>query len=710
MAKSSKKDNQGTEETPSDGHLFSSQDLDKLIHQQGSPSEQSDQEKRQKGKMGVAKSADRKGGKAYTKALQQNPKDIPLEFAGENTSGESISGAFAAEPVQFSREENAAGKSAGLHIDIEDETQREAQASEWTFPRNSISSIEAPANEIRNENHATTSLKIPEVKDELRGSIETPNAEGFDPDKPIYLEIHRANIYHYFSRGMLLPSCYFSNRAFSDLQSVDSHQLILANSASTGDTEMVLMEVLLQAQQLSQLSLNGRIALMDFPLPITNVKTIITRDEKVKATILSDAGLFDGGFIPENLISIAQVQVGKLDFENLKSSKKAEDYSRRIDKFDRILGLLAYIKNYSYLTSSSTGIYKSIADHFFLAMQAIEPAFGSSIVSNPNLSEFYSFLFNENCPDDKPLLKWLFSRIQTDENFNDRDVKEFMGILANIKDEAIPQDRLREVNSNLRDAIKRKTAIRLVEGITAKSTSILPLYIFAYLRNYAQQSNLLIARRDITGQHSSAYGEYAFGLLGYFYGYAAQSNSEERLSTISAAAAQAVTVKRKPEIKFRDNTFDRAVIDIVFNYVFPIAITNQENLNGVLIEEKHMNSADREKEIAIRIVEILSETYEMIQVKSIVSELDTLIAQISKAEVWIRYHSELGFLCQKLLMVPEFSANAARRLLSQGLTEALTELRFSKAELIEKLKQPTMKIKTEELRIRISLARENKEL
>ncbi|WP_461790488.1 hypothetical protein [Pedobacter sp.] len=712
MAKS-KKDSTEIKRNIPDVTLFTAQTTENMSDKQAISDEGEIEKTSKEIKQSDTKSNTRKN-KAISKYLNQDPKDIPFEILRESVSKTSSS-SMAEESNLSIREEQSTDEKYNKETDSQEASQIEVGTGD-ELDENSDTSIlssnllnkttEGITSKTEDEefrNQADQSKVI--LKEKFNKSVT------FDPDKPIYFEIHKGNIYHYFSKAILAPSKYLSNRAFSDLQSAHGGQLILSNTASNSDPEMVLLKLRLSKVQLRNLTIHENIALMANPLPITCVESIIVKNKELKDTILNDAALFDGGFIPESFFSIETIKSIKPEASNLIPDEDDLNLSFKIDKFDRILGLLAFLRNYNLLTSKGTGVYKSISDHFFLAMQAVDHEFGSAILSNSHLSEFYGYLFNENCPDDKPLLKWIFSRLIIPENFNDIDLKDFMHLFAKVKDEAIPIERMREINTNLKDAIKRKSTLRLVDGISAKSTSLLPLYIFTYLRNYAQENNILIARRDVISQTSNAFGEYAFGLLGYFYGYAALANSEERINEMSEAASYAVSVKEKPVIKFKiEKAFDSTVIDIIFNHIFGGVELERVSFKGILLEERQNTSADARKLVIVRRAEIIGETYEYIKVKTLVSELDTLISQINKADDWIGYHSELGFLCQKLSMVPEVSAITAKKIFTHGLAETLREMRFSKTELVERLRHPSMKIKTEELYMRISLAKESKEL
>lgn len=541
-------------------------------------------------------------------------------------------------------------------------------------------------------------------------NVPTKDATPFDSNLPVFLEIHKGNIYHYFSTAIIAPSKYYTNRAFSDMQSFDLNQVVLANTPSLSDhEENVLLQLELEDSEIAKLLSHGLFSLMDFPVPITRVKAIYVRNNTVRDNIINDSILFNGGFIPESLLKVNFPLSGqKFDLSSVVDSRPSINYTKKLAKFNSILGLFAFLRNYSYLICSRTGVYKTLPDHFFLAMQAIDNEFGSDIVNNKSLSEFYSFLFDENCPDNKKLLQWIFTRINIGENFNDDDVRDFAEVYNNLRDESVPYDKIRKIFSSLTNALERKNALKAIDGLKSKST--LPLYIFAYLRNYGNLNSIEISRRDISSVYSSLLGEYAFAALGYFYGYAALKNTDERQTTDSVTIKSSSEVSTKPAIKFKmDSEFDHAVIELVFNKVFGGYLRRLSNFQGSNIEDSHRLSQELGSEISVQKYALIGITYEKITARSLTPKKENPYDVLSTLPENIPYKSEFGFLCQKLGMTPRAPSTHAN-VYSMNMMELLSCSTFLKSELMSSLRNPKSRINEEELESRILLARKYKEV
>lgn len=405
-----------------------------------------------------------------------------------------------------------------------------------------------------------------------QNKVELTNSDGdserqqdrvsFDPGRAVFVEIHRGNIFQYYIGGLLMASKYIQNRAFPDIQSINKNFLVLTNSGShAAGGDQVLLEVDLSGIDTEGLLIYDNYALLAVPLPVTRIKKILVNHKETQATIIKDALLFNGGFIPEDLFEIREAGLKqKFDFSSAEKNE-VKQYTAQIDKFDRTLGLLAFLRNYDILIAEKSKVYKSLPTHFFYAMQAIDEGFGIDLIPKNTISEFYGYLFNDSCPADKSLLKWLFARVQQGDNFTDSDILEFGRELKLANEDSIA---VRNVLSLLSNNLERKNALRLVDEL--KSKSALPLYIFAFLRIYGNLNSIEVARRDLVNVYSGSYGEYAFALLGFFYGYRNLQNTDERISASQIASS---FIKGKAPIKFQLTTpFDYRIIEAVYQSVF----------------------------------------------------------------------------------------------------------------------------------------------
>jgi hypothetical protein len=535
------------------------------------------------------------------------------------------------------------------------------------------------------------------------------NSSPIDFNKPIYIEIHKGNIFHYFASAILTPSKYISNRAFPDIQSIQNDALLVANCCSNSVNEdLVLIEILISNELKKSLVIKDNFALLFQPLPISRIKNVFVKSESIKNEIIKDSLVFDGGYIPEGLIqSSYPLGIEKNKFavvDNVALNKV--DYSSKINKFDRILGLLAFIRNYNILLSEKTNSYKTLPNHFFYAIQAIDSSFGSEIVSNNVISEFYSYLFNDNCPSDKKLLKWLFERLDVLDNFNETDTKEFESIFYRNSNDVEYEKITTQVFSALRKNMERKGALESIEWM--KLQSGLPLYLFSFLRNYANLSSIEISRRDINHVYSPKFGEYSFALLGYFFGYKNLRNSDERINQTNTFLKIINTIPAKPPVKFQLTTeFDYLILELVFNHSFfkNISQINNTGFDRPTIKAEQVSNKNlATMDFGFTEVLIHGKLYQSVIPIDLLADL---LPMLNKLPNDISLLSEFGWYCYKLginmkpvrLSDIDFSIKSILKLIG-----------YSKEDLMSFIEVNKKKIDIEELKVRIKLSQKSREI
>lgn len=517
----------------------------------------------------------------------------------------------------------------------------------------------------------------------------------FDIQKPVYLEIHNGNIFHYFSSGIVSPSKYISNRAFPDLQTINEDFLILVNNASHSSYgDHILMEVDLEGIDIDSVLIHENFALLETPFPISKIKSILVQEQMIKDAIVNDALVFNGGFIPEKLVVVQKLaNRQRFDIKNI-NREKVKDYSAKIDKFDRILGLLAFVRNYDVLISPKSKIYKTLPNHFFYAMQVLDERFGAEIVPKNIISEFYSYLFNDSCPPEKELLKWIFSRVNINDNFTDEDTLQFGKLLNLVKED--PESLRKNILTLLSKNLERKKAMKVIDE--SKSKSQLQLYVFAFLRNYGNLNNIDISRRDIESVYSNSFGEYAFAVLGYFYGYNNLKNTDERISQ-SEAISNFLTVK--PPIKFPLTTrFDYMIFELVYQFVF-IGRDNKVKTIARIPEGLEDEKPIMKQSVAnYRLVETMlyGKLYQNI---SFHDPFDTILEEVSVLPEEIPIISDLGVFCHKVRI-------GIKPMLISDMSHAgsiFERACYSKSELYRYLLDHRNNIDLEEIQLRLQLTK-----
>lgn len=510
----------------------------------------------------------------------------------------------------------------------------------------------------------------------------------------LYIEIHKSNLLQYFSAGCIFPSKYSSQKAFSDPQSINENGILISNGFMSNDKDHILIQIDAFVIDKTSLSVNGSFGLYCSIIPISRIIKLYVHDNETKRKTLDDSLIRDAGFIPDTLIEVGfPTNIAKVSFVEFNIAP--QNLESQINKFDKILGLIAGTRNFNLLTYNQTGKFKTISDHSLYAMQGIEETFGIEIVNSGHLSDYYKWLFTNSCPSDRPLLQWLFKRVYNYANFTDSDTSEFESLCGKTNSFLGEEKQVKDIFSALRKSLERKKAMNNILLLQSKNS--LALYVFAYLRNFGTSQNPELPRVELVNSKINKFSEYAFATLNFFFGYKQLRNSEDRILISDDTVKKAIKIPNKPTIKFELSTeFDYRIIDSVFNLVF--GIKNTELVKQVNISVEQGNTSISIEGYDCFSTVIFGKLYHRILKSDIEDQLKKLPNEIT-------IFSEFGLVCHRL---------GLKRYLI-GLEELIGNpkaiLRFvyySKSDLIDAIR--ANKIDTEEIKHRIVLSQKHKEL
>ncbi|MBE2255903.1 MAG: Rho termination factor N-terminal domain-containing protein [Ignavibacteria bacterium] len=160
-----------------------------------------------------------------------------------------------------------------------------------------------------------------------------------------YIPINSGNLAHYFSKALILPAKYFSNR-LEDIQSKLEYSILLSKSKWIKNTDCSI-EVILTETELKELkNISDNFSKLNIPLPISRIKKVFFLDKKQKETTVWNINN-GAAFIPEHLISIEKdsVEFANNDFIlNEISNISNIEIESKINRFNTALGGFAFMK------------------------------------------------------------------------------------------------------------------------------------------------------------------------------------------------------------------------------------------------------------------------------------------------------------------------------------------------------------------------------
>lgn len=165
-------------------------------------------------------------------------------------------------------------------------------------------------------------------------------------ENSFYIPINSGSLAHYFSKAIILPAKYFTNKP-DDIQNRFADSLLLSESKWVRNSDCSIQVVLTdtEAKELSKVS--DHFFLYNTPIPISRVKSVCFLDAKQKETTIWNINN-GAAFIPESIVSVEKNRdVEVLSDSEINSSnqfKTTSELSDKIKRFDIILGGFAFMR------------------------------------------------------------------------------------------------------------------------------------------------------------------------------------------------------------------------------------------------------------------------------------------------------------------------------------------------------------------------------
>jgi hypothetical protein len=161
-----------------------------------------------------------------------------------------------------------------------------------------------------------------------------------------YIPINSNSLPHYFSKAIILPAKYFSNKP-EDVQDRFSDSILLSKSKWTKNTDCSIEVVLtdLEIKELNKKSDN--FFELNIPIPISRVKSVWFLSSKQMETTIWNINN-GAAFVPEHIIQVEQNKNPNFESdENISLSKESstsKEIAEKINRFDILLGGFAFMK------------------------------------------------------------------------------------------------------------------------------------------------------------------------------------------------------------------------------------------------------------------------------------------------------------------------------------------------------------------------------
>lgn len=165
-------------------------------------------------------------------------------------------------------------------------------------------------------------------------------------ENSFYIPINSGSLAHYFSKAIILPAKYFTNKP-EDIQNRFADSLLLSAGKWVRNCDCSIEVVLTEAevQELSKIS--DHFYLYNIPIPISRVKSIFFLDAKQKETTIWNINN-GAAFVPDSIVSVENNRgieiLSDAEIEAGNEFKSIAELSDKIKRFDIILGGFAFMR------------------------------------------------------------------------------------------------------------------------------------------------------------------------------------------------------------------------------------------------------------------------------------------------------------------------------------------------------------------------------
>lgn len=401
-----------------------------------------------------------------------------------------------------------------------------------------------------------------------------------------FLHINSANLSNYFGFGHFYPLALEKseiykneNRAKDILSAFEEYIIVAPSPINKHDNSEVLVELVLNGIKVNEFENSGLFYISE-PIPVSRVKSIYFKTSDAKTSFLSSVKTFPDSFVPSlicNVISTDNFKPKEIDLDQIKlpRNESLTEWRDKLDLFDKILGLFAFIKNAGILYAERGNKFENITAGFFSTLNLINPIKQlSAFKENAYLRPLLNYRTFEINSVQREIFKSIIERIYANNSF---DIKVAITILENSSSRDHPR------NGELTDVKEQIDLFKQLENLTIsykgvlqkevmKKTQNLPVLALLFLSKFSNRSRQHTDKQAVRNSFIESEfdlplnsAEYVLGVLGLYYGYKNMIKQDTNLkfsdSNFEQLAAKTQSIKFKLE-----SYFERFIVESAFQF------------------------------------------------------------------------------------------------------------------------------------------------
>jgi hypothetical protein len=451
------------------------------------------------------------------------------------------------------------------------------------------------------------------------------------------VQINKSNLLDYFGSGLIYPENYeirelARSQRTKDIQHLAPNHLLISDGfTDVPNDQQVLIEVSLsQFDKQNLIKIHEMIYLLPYPLPISRVNKLYFSNKESQDNSVASANTFADAFLPTHLFDLWSDKIeNRINIvREIQASQIPNNKQLKIDgqnKFNRVLGMLAFMKNAELYYANETYRLNLYSDAYFKVLREINQFFDKYEIGKLDdaILPYYLNFVNPNFFNPNITLQKIVSAIFKNDTFR-KDI--FKQILGNPSEE-------------VKNAFTLLVSDRTIEALQAmkEPESILLAFLYRFRDKdgsdkYAlkEQIPYLINRKSLkftTKIFSRA--SIVLSVLGLYYGYRNLPKEEE--INFKDGYFASFSDNGKFNIKYKlDNLLDRITIESVYQYCF---WDNQKNDFDFLKDDKAIEKFDLKEGYSDEKTFSIIENYPIIRISKQHSETNSKVKK-QTGDIW----------------------------------------------------------------------------
>ena len=382
-----------------------------------------------------------------------------------------------------------------------------------------------------------------------------------------YMPVDQLRAQVYLAHGLIYPSAYdaaVTASGFNDLQQKNPYNLLLFPNPRPIKENQLLLKVLLTDEETNDCVKVREAFKFPMPLPISRLIGI-----GVPATVESISFYIDGWIkpdvpVPRHLFRIVEFTSAIDDCDSLDYTSSDDgpipEMMESIHRYDRYMGLLAFMRNVERYFSSKTLSYGDYPETFFSLNKKLlqEQDVAKANDENKVLSALIDLKVNLS-----PTQQEIVSLVKSSDAFIEKE--KARKIAGAIYFESGSNDSLAQAFQEL-FAGDYRSAIQKMQSSSVPPEAILLAVLYKYCSRTSNDHINVKQRLHEDWKDPNQVVE-ALGILGAYYGYTALPAKETRLYGLHPIFKS--VVPENPAIKFElSTTYERLVIESLYQRGF----------------------------------------------------------------------------------------------------------------------------------------------